>query len=105
MGINSNDRKGLTPLSYAAQKYITRWSNCYWDGKTFEVNLKDRDGRTPLALAAENIQSEVARLLLEQNEVDVNSKDNYGGTPLLLAARYELGARYEELAEMSSHCF
>jgi ankyrin repeat protein len=65
--VNSKDRYGRTPLSWAAgngHEAVIRLLLARADVEAdVEVDSKDRDGRTPLSRAAENGHEAVVRLL------------------------------------------
>ena len=98
--INSKDRRGRTPLSWAAQS-----------GKEVivqllikqgaEVDSKDILGRTPLFWAAERGHEAEVQLLIEQG-AEVDSKDNEGRTPLSWAAEGGHEAEVQLLIEQGA---
>ncbi|KAL8330732.1 hypothetical protein RB593_001618 [Gaeumannomyces tritici] len=102
--IDIRDRKGRTPLSWAAQNgHEAVVKQLLATGKV-DVDSKDSDGRTPLSWAAgngdwdaENGHEAVVELLLAAGKVDVNSKDNNGQTPLSWAAENGREAVVEQL--------
>jgi ankyrin repeat protein len=83
--IESTDRYGQTPLSWAAgngHKEVVRLLL-----KTTKVEIDSKCfGRTPLSWAAQNGHDKVVELLLNTKQVGVDSKDGYDRTPLEFAS-------------------
>jgi len=103
---NSPDRKGRTPLSFAAGCGLGDVVKLILQQRDIKPDSADRDGRTPLSFAAERLRSPdyyrspywdpsehgvIVRLLLERRDVDPNSPDRKGRTPLSFAAECGLG--------------
>ena len=85
------DMAGRTPLSYAAEKGLTRTVQLLVKRKGVNVNTKDLEySRTPLIWAAVNRQETVVKLLLATHGVDPNASDRDGRTALSYAAEMGL---------------
>ncbi|KOC12912.1 ankyrin repeat-containing protein [Aspergillus flavus AF70] len=82
--IESKDRLGQTPLSWAAENGHEAVVRLLLENMA-DIESKDRLGQTPLFWAVENGHKAVVRLLLEY-KTNIESRDKYGRTPLLWAA-------------------
>ncbi|KAK6336186.1 hypothetical protein TWF696_001749 [Orbilia brochopaga] len=93
--INSKDKYGRTPLSYASENNVAVVELLLKrDG--VDPDTKDNDGCTPLSIAAKMGNEAVVKFLLSIKGVDPDSKDRNGRTPLSYAA--ERG--YVEVAKL-----
>ena len=61
--LNSKDRGGRTPLSWAAEKGHEAVVKTLLAREDVDLNSKDRDGQTPLSWAVRNGYEVVAKLL------------------------------------------
>ncbi|KAJ7582146.1 ankyrin repeat-containing domain protein [Mycena floridula] len=92
--LNSQDKHGRTPLSYAASYYdLFRDHNATHSvalllaHPNIQPDCPDYTGRTPLSYAAASyLSKEVVALLVQREDVDINSQDVYGRTPLSYAS-------------------
>ena len=84
-GVNLGDKKGGTPLIWAAKKGNTEVMELLIQAKA-DFNLGDEDGETPLIWAAQKGNTEVMELLIQAG-ADVNLGDEDGETPLIWAAQ------------------
>ncbi len=84
--VNPVDKKGMTPLYWAAVKGHTEVVTHLLGAKA-NVNQADRFGQRPLHMVAYNGHTDIVELLLDAG-VDINPKDEKGRTPLLFAAEY-----------------
>ncbi|KAF9873253.1 hypothetical protein CkaCkLH20_09416 [Colletotrichum karsti] len=75
-----------TPLSYAAEKGLSKIVQFLIESDRVETDRKDKDGMTPLAHAAKNGHDSVAKMLLETDQVDPENADGTGRTPLAHAS-------------------
>ena len=82
--IDLQDKKGRTPLSYAAQYGKAEVVKLLL-ARGADTSLEDNNSRTPLSYAAENGKVEVVKLLLVHG-ADTSLEDNLGRTPLSYAA-------------------
>ena len=82
--VDARDKKGLTPLAWAASTSIESVKLLVTKGA--QVDAKDKLGWTPLDSAAEAGHVDIAELLIDKG-ADVNSRYNWGQTPLIWAAK------------------
>ena len=86
MDINSEDGRGRTPLSWAAERGYEEVVKLLIGTGKVEVDSEDAFGFTPLSHAARKGHPEVVKLLLDTGKVDVNSKGaGYWSMPFVLA--------------------
>ncbi|KAF7181985.1 hypothetical protein CNMCM7691_001373 [Aspergillus felis] len=84
--LDSKDRDGLTPLSWAAAKGSEATVKLLLATGDVDPDSKDNAGRTPLSWATAKGREVIVKLLLATGQVDPDSKDNNEGTPLSWAA-------------------
>jgi ankyrin repeat protein len=84
--INLEDKRGRTPLLWAAQTGHQTIVSKLLASAGVNVDYPDSDGRTPLSHAAELGPAGIVQLLLDSN-ADINLKDKRGRTPLLWATQ------------------
>ncbi|RYP26030.1 hypothetical protein DL768_011840 [Monosporascus sp. mg162] len=84
--VDSQDKYGQTPLSYAATYGHEAVVKLLIERGDVKTDLKDNYGRTPLSWAAEGGHETVVKLLVERDDVKADSKDKNGQTPLSWAA-------------------
>ncbi|WP_342263506.1 ankyrin repeat domain-containing protein [Spiroplasma endosymbiont of Clivina fossor] len=88
---NIQEKKGLTPLYFAAESDKTEVVQELLTNKnsknTIDINLSNNLGDTPLQIASFKGHHKVVELLLKNHKIDVNKKDYYGDNALIVAAR------------------
>ncbi|KAK1140225.1 hypothetical protein N8T08_010522 [Aspergillus melleus] len=82
---DSRDRKGRTPLSYAASNGNEAITFALLE-QNVAVDSKDDDGRTPLSYAASHGYDAIVQILLQRG-AEVDSRDHSHYTPLFYAAQ------------------
>ncbi|CCX10138.1 Similar to Ankyrin repeat domain-containing protein 50; acc. no. Q9ULJ7 [Pyronema omphalodes CBS 100304] len=83
--VDSKDKNGRTPLSFAAKAYGSFETVKLLLERGAEVDSKNKNGRTPLSFAANEYGSlETVQLLLERG-AEIDWKDKDGRTPLSYA--------------------
>jgi ankyrin repeat protein len=82
--VNLHDRKGRTPLSYAAERGHEASIRLLLE-KGARIEARDKDDRTPLSWAAMRGNEASICLLLEKGS-EIETQDKDGRTPLSLAA-------------------
>ncbi|KAJ7582119.1 ankyrin repeat-containing domain protein [Mycena floridula] len=92
--LNSQDKHGRTPLSYATIDYSGDCVALLLNHPNIQPDCPDYTGRTPLSYAAETAAEEydsveMVALLAQREDVDINSQDIYGRTPLSHATEME----------------
>ena len=92
--IRSEDKQGLTPLMWAAEKGNDKMVELLLS-KGSSVNERSKDGFTPLHAAAAARQTAMLKLLVSKGS-NVNAKNEDGLSPLFLAAadNYEEGVEF-----------
>ena len=85
LGIRS-ERRGRTPLSYAAQEGYEPIVRLLLSRKDVTADSQDEDGCTPLCWAAMRGHEVIVRLLLSREDVIADTRDKWGATPLSRAA-------------------
>ncbi|PON27255.1 hypothetical protein TGAM01_v203636 [Trichoderma gamsii] len=88
ININSKDKHGKTPLSWAAQKGNVAVVKTLLDTGQAEINSTDIEGQTPLSRATRKGNVAVIKTLLDTGQVKIDSTDYGGRTPLSWAAEY-----------------
>lgn len=103
--VDSRDRFGRTPLSYAAGNGHEAIVKLLLD-RNAAVDSLDIISRTPLPYAAENGHEAIVKLLLDRNAA-VDSQDEDGRTPLSYAAgnSHEATVKLLQLAQSSQFSF
>jgi nucleoside phosphorylase len=84
--LDSKDRDGQTPLSWAAERGDEAVAKLLLATGRVDPDSKDDLRQTPLSWAVIKGNEAIVKLLLATGEVDPDSKNNYGPTPLSLAA-------------------
>ena len=84
--VNSKDRNGRTPLSWASENGHSTVVELLLETDKVNVDSADRSSRTPLSWAAGNGREAVVKLLFDTGKADVDVKERYGRTPLSWAA-------------------
>lgn len=85
--VDSRDKSGRTPLSWAAGGAFQAVVKLLLETGKADINSKDNNGMTPLGWAAERGDEKVVQMLLETGKVDINSEDNSERTPLRCAVK------------------
>ncbi|KAF4331691.1 ankyrin, partial [Fusarium beomiforme] len=83
--IDSQDKDGKTPLSWAARRGHEAIVKLLLDTGQVDIDSQDKNDRTPLSWAVENGWCGIVELLVESG-VDVKGTCGTGWTPLQLAA-------------------
>lgn len=83
--INSRDKRGRSPLSWAAGSGDGVMVKLLVDTGRADVDARDIDEKTPLLWAAIDGHEAVVKLLVATGKVDVDARDKSGRTPLLWA--------------------
>ncbi|KAK3181463.1 hypothetical protein K4F52_007173 [Lecanicillium sp. MT-2017a] len=83
--INSRDKRGRSPLSWAAGSGDGVMVKLLVDTGRADVDTRDIDEKTPLLWAAIRGHEAVVKLLVATGKVDVDARDKSGRTPLLWA--------------------
>jgi hypothetical protein len=84
--VDSKDKDGRTPLSWAAVKGHKAVVKPLLETDKVEVDIKDYGNRTPLFWAAYGGHEAVVKLLLETGKAEVHVVEYNGRTPLSVAA-------------------
>ncbi|WP_342263350.1 ankyrin repeat domain-containing protein [Spiroplasma endosymbiont of Clivina fossor] len=88
---NIQEKKGLTPLYFAAQSDKTEVVQELLTNKNsknkIDINLPNNLGDTPLQISSFYGHHKVVKLLLKNHKIDVNKKDDHGDSALIVAAR------------------
>ncbi|MFW4370795.1 MAG: ankyrin repeat domain-containing protein [Spiroplasma sp. hy2] len=88
---NMQEKKGITPLYFAAQSDKTEVVQELLTNKNsknkIDINLSNDLGDTPLHIASFNGNYKIVELLLKNHKIDVNKKDDCGDSALIVAAR------------------
>ena len=86
INLNTADKSGRTPFSWAAGSRCSRIVGALLEQNDINYGSADKSGRTPFSWAAESGCEEIVRMLLGQNDVNPNTPDMSGRTPLSRAA-------------------
>ncbi|MHC4167917.1 MAG: ankyrin repeat domain-containing protein [Planctomycetota bacterium] len=97
---NTKDKRGETPLHYAAQHGGIRFAKLLIANGA-EINARNHRGETPLCVAVRWGYQDIAELLLE-NGADINAKDSGGKTPFDIAIEKDYRALSEFLREKTA---
>lgn len=103
--VNSKDRTGRSPLSWAAEGGYKEVVTILLGKKEVVDGVNSKDtvyGRTPLLLAVRNGHLKVIRMLLAEEKVVVNSSDNTGRIPLSHASDTAVRTLLESRGRMDS---
>ncbi len=91
--IDTKDRSGRTPLSYAASSGNASTVECLLEQEGVNPAFTDITGRAVLFYAAYSGHMAAVKLLISKPEVDLLSESNIGRSPLSIAAE----ARYSAI--------
>ena len=98
--VNLQDKKGYTPLHFAAQEQDLEIVRLLLDAGA-RVDVKDHHGNTPLAKAVFNCDGDGAVIqLLRERGADPFAENNHGVSPVSLArsiANYDVAQFFEDL--------